>query len=427
MERATRDRDIDYIKGVACLMMIMGHTGFYLGYSAQLPPSWKTLWIIAECSVALFFMATGMNVLHYVNHNESRRGFGPTQTYFIANLALFIGGLAYNLNRQTFGLMDLFQGIAAAAFLTYIPFRRKWPTWAIVIIAVECFGIAFGAAMTPDMSIQHGYIRMSAREFIDSGLPHSAHPGLFGKYLATLAEIRALPLWERFFRVHFAVLPWTGCALLGGAIMRHAKKDRVEAFLWVFFAACILLSLYFPFFKGRNAVDFFFRGKADYVFRHVGIGGLLILAARRWYAGRTSVGRWVEFIGRESLIVFVLQWPFIELTAPYIAPKEAGMITVMPTSFAIIAAVTLLAWLLAKWRDRGVDKRSYFFTWFALSIFFSGVTAFFHYSFHWRFNVHVHVAHLFSFPAAICFAMALPALKTVVGGRRQQRPAEARA
>ena len=424
-EAPQRDSDIDLIKGIACLVMVFGHTGFYLSYPVKHPPDLAPTWIIAECSLALFFMATGMNVIHYVRHNEKKRGWGPTQTYLITNLLLFICGFVYNLNRQSLGLMDLFQGIAVAAFLTYVVFRRNWPSWAIVIIALEMFAISFGYALEEGhwaargIPLDDGYIAVSIEEFQKSLLPNAAHPGLQAKYLAFLSEMQAFPFVERLLMIHFSVIPWAGCALLGGVIMRHAKT-RWEWILWALFLLILVASLIFPFFLARNIVDYFFRGKPDYVLRHAGIAGLLALTARRLYISRGKVGPWVEFIGRESFLVFILQWIFIEFLVT-IFPHKAILPVLLALTGAIYALMTLSARYLAKKRDAGMDNPAYAKKWFSIMIISALVTAWLHYGS--GSLTGVNLGHLVSFVSCIAFAMAFPSLRSVL--RKKPRPARA--
>lgn len=423
MPPAVRDRDIDLAKGLACLMMIYGHIGFHLGVPATQTPHWIPSWIFAESSVALFFMATGMNVLHYVERNRDKRGFGPTQMYVITNIALFIMGLVYNINRQTLGLMDLFQGIAVAALLTYIPFRRGWPTWAIVILAFEMFLIAAPFALSPDPSVSSGYIVLSAKEFTESLKPGAAHPDLFAKYLATLAELRALPIWERFLFIGFSALPWSGCAMLGGVVMRHARKGR-DWWLWALFAATLAASLALPFFGARNMVDYFHRGKPDYVLRHVGIAGLFILTARRWYTGQWKLARWLEFIGRESFLVFVLQWLFLEIgTAMFKGPSHLWMVSLM--TVVIMTFITKTADRLAARRDRGIDSMAYAKRWFGVLGGFAALTLWIERVPQWPNYANIHLAHLISNVSNIAFAMAFPALKTILAPKKKPAPTAA--
>ncbi len=416
-----RDLDIDLAKGLACLMMIYGHIGFQMSVVIDRPPHLVPSWIFAESSVALFFMATGMNVLHYVQRAASKKGFGPTRDFLITNVALFALGFVYNVNRYSVGLMDLFQGIAVAAFVTYIPFRRQWPTWAIVVIALEFFVIAFGFALAPDPSIGNGYIAVSARAFADSLRPGAAHPNLMGQYLAMLGELKDLPLWHRFLFIQFSALPWTGCAMLGGVLMRHARKKH-EIWLWIFFTAILVSSLAFPFFLAQHMVDYFHRGKPDYVLRHVGIAGLFILAARRWYTGQWRAGRWLEFIGRESLFVFVLQWLFLEISTTIVKGPPSFVVIVAQT-VVVMSLITLTTRKLAARRDRGVDSISFAKRWFAIAI---GVG----FAAWWIGRVpkpplylNVHLSHLISNISSVAFAMAFPSLKTLMRGEKKPKVA----
>jgi hypothetical protein len=416
---ATRDRDIDFAKGFACLCMAMGHIGFLLNIPVLRTPMWVPDVVVAEISVALFFMASGMNVLHFVDHNKEKKGWGPTKTYLITNALLFVCGFAYNINRNSLGLMDLFQGIAVACVITYIPFRRKWPTWAIVVIAIELFFISFGFSVISDAEVPHGYIVVSARQFADSLLPGYPHGDLMGNYLAMLTELTHLPLWRRFLFVHFSALPWASYALIGGVIFRLAKS-KWEWTLWVLFAAALLASFLLPFFIERNMVDYYCRGKADYVFRYLGLDGMLFLAFRRFYTGSSKAGQWVELIGRESFLFFIVHWIFMEvLTFPYglQTPERHLLITAL-----VYTGVTLVIRRLAPIRDRGVNSRSYAVKWFTAMIVFSVIAAGMIYGMPMPQYFNVNLGHMLSIPAALAFAMGFPALRSIL---RKNPPAKA--
>ncbi len=422
---ASRDADLDFAKGLACLFMVMGHTAFFMGYQNARAPGFIPLWIAVESPLVLFFMATGMNVIHYVRHNTDKKGWGPTKNYLLANAALFVCGLSYNLNRQSLGLMDLFQGIACAAFFSYIPFRRRWPSWAIVIIALETFIIAAnyavgeGFAFRNDRIIENGYLLISTPEFIKSAVLNPDKPLLMSKYLFFLDELAAFPRWKKLFFIHFSVFPWTGCTLLGGVLMRHARR-KSRWLLWGFFIACLALSVYaLPFFTARHIADYYFRGKPDYILRHVGIAGIILLFLRRYYASRGAALKWVEFIGRQSMIVFIGQWIIIEIAVKFIHPDPNVWSLLGMTALTLFLLHGLTKYLAGKVRA-GMNTPGYAKKWFRRMIVLSILTMLFHYGFKDSpAYANITVAHLLSYGAAISFALAFPALRQLIRKPKQ--------
>ncbi|MBZ0272781.1 acyltransferase [bacterium] len=414
----SREADIDFAKGLACVLMAYGHVGFQVGVPSFRAPMFYPLVIVGELSVALFFMATGLNVWHYVKANASKTDFGPTRAYLVTNVALAGLAVAYNLNRMSVGLMDIFQGIAAAALLTYIPLRRGWPAWSIIAIALLLFGIAFGYTVTPP-DIAHGHITVSSLEFQRGLRPDYPHGDLMARYLAFLADLTALPIWDRFLFVHFSVLPWAGFALVGGVIARDAAKPKVTAALAALFFVSFAASFFVPFFIERNLIDFYFRGKGDYVLRYLGAAGLLFLGLRWWYRGRSRAARWFELIGRESFLFFISHWLFMEILVIFFNRP----IMMFPVLAAVLALVTVTVKRLAARRDAGANDPAYARRWGITLATFSLASGLLHYGASWPGNANVHVAHWLSFPASFAFAMFFPALRGVLRGKRPPRPA----
>ncbi|MCB1155068.1 DUF1624 domain-containing protein, partial [bacterium] len=182
----TRQRDIDFWKGVGCLVMCLSHPlrvqiAIEQAGGPAMSPAVRLFIQTIEPFAVTFFMCSGLNAWT----SATRRGRLSARNDIFqigAALALFVLGFTYNLSLGVFhmGVSDIFQGIALSAIAVYLVARIS-PT-------VGAYGIAAGVV------------------FLVAGLVHSRlSPEHFDLY--------ALP--TRFFFAHFAFFPWAGFALFG--------------------------------------------------------------------------------------------------------------------------------------------------------------------------------------------------------------------
>lgn len=406
----TRERDIDAAKGLACLLMVFGHAAFQSGWAVHRITGWQIVSIVGETAVPLFFMAIGVNVAIGVEKSAKDRSARPTLFLLLTAVLMFVLGNAYNLNRQTVGLMDLFQGIAVMMMLAYVPLRREWPSWAVLAFGLMLCSIGLSHALVQDPSLTHGYISISADEFNKARDPAYAHGDLYAKYLALVAELKALPLVHRLLYVHFSVAPWSGFAVLGGLSYRWYRQGR-ERWGWALFATLFVVSLLMPYFGYHALVDFFFRGKPDYVFRQLALAGLIILALRRWYGDGAKATRWVEFLGRESFLVFITHWLFLEFIATFF-PKPMQLFGVYTATMVLTG---ILVFGLSKLRDKTMEWKIYVPFWIVVYFGFIYLALVARYRIVTPGHLNEYLSHLLTFPAATAFAMLMPALRLLRG------------
>lgn len=78
-----RDRSLDFLKGVACLMMILAHA------PVPIPPGWGLCFYVASMAPAVFFPVTGITTLYQIKKRNLKVLF-----FFYA--IFFILGFSYN-------------------------------------------------------------------------------------------------------------------------------------------------------------------------------------------------------------------------------------------------------------------------------------------------------------------------------------------
>jgi len=390
-----RDNYLDWVVGLACIFMMLGHAVTSLRMPTPLS-IWTLQVEINNAVLSWFFIGSGMNVARTALRDRGT-GWRSAAGYVLAMAALFVLGIAYSMNRRTLGFMDLFQCVAACTTVTYLLVRRRWPGWALLTIGTLLF-----AAVVRYSYQYFGYLPLETSQ-------------------AIIKETLAWPLWERFLFVHFALLPYVGWFMTGAVIYQWIGTPR-EKILWIFFAALIGLSFWAPWYTPRSLVDFFFRYKIDYVFRTGGIGGLLLLAARRWYHGAWRVNRAIEFIGRESLLIFILQWFIADTIGTWLA--VAGARSGQPTwkVFPLLQAATVFGtYFLTKavvaYRDRAVRRPGYLRFWLIFTIIFTLLSGF-------RYETRPAISWLFSFPLIIGVAFLLPAARVAIRRALQPHPAK---
>lgn len=389
-----RDLEVDWIRGLACVFMLIIHVVLIIGvptdhwlYKVQVEGIYQFY--------AWFFVASGMNVARRAQRDLGKPWQKTTASYLLVTLALFVLGAMYSVNRRTFGQMELFQGIAACTAVTYLVMRRRWPDWSVLIISVLLFGVATDYA------------------YMFWNYPHAEVMSAVHFNKLVTGIISQFSYLERFLFVHFSLLPWVSWFLLGGVILHWAGTKR-EWILWAMFAAFLVLSFIMPYYLPRTSLDYYLRGKIDFLLRSSAMAGLSILAARRWYKGILPINKKIEFIGRESLLIFVLQWFTIDVVAVplKIIAQTRGAATWKVFPFLQAAAV-ILTYRYTKYfaarRDRTIMNENYLRNWLGLTVGFFLIALFFY-------ERRLALSYFFSFPVILGVGMAFPAVRLKIRG-----------
>jgi hypothetical protein len=440
-----RDGDLDWIKGIACIFMLMLHAVVLVGV-----PNHGKLWTIQFQVIhqfyAWFFMASGMNVWRSVSRDIGRDWKVTTTGYLSMTLMLFGLGIIYSINRRMLWQMELFQGVAACTAISYLVLRRQWPNWALVAISVLLFGA------TADWG--YSYYGKLSPETLDVLMQRLFDPTTWREYpLIINARALAFPIndpvmrqtvfdqfhkmynllivyeyswWQRFLFVHFSLLPWVSWFILGGVLMRMAGGKN-EKYLWILLIGFLGLSFYPPYYVPRIQMDFFFRGKIDFLLWSSGIAGISILLARRYYRSERKINKAIEFIGRESFLIFILQWLFVDFICLPLGlwGDRTGSATWKLFPLLQVGTVVVTYFLtrfFAGRRDANVKKTSYLRFWSVFTLAFTiaaGAT----------YNSRPILSWLLSYPLIIGVGMVFPALRLVLQRvlmpKKMPKPAEA--
>ncbi len=382
----TRDGDLDWIKGIACIFMLMLHAVVMIGV-----PTHHYLWTIQFQLIhqfyAWFFIASGMNVWRSASRDMTREWKRATAGYLLLAVALFALGIIYSMNRRMLWQMELFQGVAACTAVSYIILRRNWPNWALVAISVLLFGATadwgyhyYGKlpadqlnALIPrlfDPQTWHDFPLVVNGEALRNSFANpELRPLVIDRLhrLFNLLVIYEYPWWKRFLFVHFSLAPWVAWFLLGGVLMRVARSKH-EKWLWMLFVAFLAASFYPVYYVPRIQMDFYFRGKVDFLFWSSGVAGISILLTRRYYKGKAKLNQAIEFIGRESFMIFILQWLFVDFICLPLGLLGTRTGQAMWKLFPLMQIGTVVVtFFLTRWfanlRDRSILKQNYLRFW----------------------------------------------------------------
>ena len=128
---------IDFLKGLACAMMLVGH-GFRIRMGAPILPE-KIMLYAMDFSGPLFFFLSGMNVMTFVEGSAKKKNFQSTTFYLLAAAALFFFGFTYNVNRQSIYNLDILQCVALCTAFVFLMMRTKIPMWGHLLILAFLF------------------------------------------------------------------------------------------------------------------------------------------------------------------------------------------------------------------------------------------------------------------------------------------------
>jgi hypothetical protein len=365
-----RFHEIDMLKGLACVLMLIGHT-----VRSRMPApelAGKLILHVMDFSAPIFFFVSGMNVVTFVENNRNKAGFQTVKFYLSAAAVLFALGFTYNINRGSWGMMDIFQCVACGTVFTFLLMRTRLPMWAHWLIAGAVFlvpelGFRLRIESAPELA---EFRHLRALIPLSSDL---LHPGLREALMALSAQTPRLVRWLTF---QYGPLPWVDLFYVGALCYRSVAVRKNKSWPWWAFFAVLLVGGPFAWFHtmmagtGRSffgalllptLFDMMLRGFPSYVLSTTGIAGLLYLASRALYRGavnyRRPAARWVagqlENSGKESFLFLILHWFLISTTLLFGHLGPAGVMINPYLRAAIVLGLTLLLVPpLARWRDR---------------------------------------------------------------------------
>lgn len=311
-EKAKRQRIgyIDMTKGIACLIMVMGHQ-MALAYSHMRLLEWIMLSIIGGFAATSFFFSSGINVFNFQVRNDKKAGFRALRFYLASAAALFLLGYTYSINRMTFlmgsGTWTLFHSIAVGTVVTYLLIRTRLPGWIHMLIALALY--LFWAQFWYRAGLP---ALAEVREITDGGK----------SFAASVEFSRSLRPFQRMLFMHFSFLPWA-CYILMGAVTFRSIRGRPEtrARWLVFYLILVLVGIASHWvvpqpWVHRCPLDLFLRHMPYLFFGWMGSAGLFIVGCDLWYKGAANmtgqlskrIWDYMEFLGRESFTFLIWHW-----------------------------------------------------------------------------------------------------------------------
>jgi hypothetical protein len=380
---AKRYPEIDFLKGAACALMLFGHA---IRMKTGTPDTFEKLFLhLADFSGPIFFFVSGMNVVTFMDRNEGRPGFDAAKFYVRSAALMFFLGYAYNFNRNTLGMMDIFQSVAVCTAAVYLLLRTRLPLWAHALIAVAIYGVYAQFRIRLELNlIVPGFheLKESIPAAFDAG--QALHAGVAAELMRGLT--RAQQFWFLYFTPLFWIIYFYAGALCFRGVTRAPRTAwRWAAFFGAIFLASPLLALRRVFGPQKSLLDALFlknfvemsiRGIPSYALMTLGGAGLAYLLGRRYYRGADAVprgpARWLaarfEMLGKESLMFLVTHWLVISAVltvsgAIVHAQIESGgtpreMNVYLRATLCLAITLFFVPWL-ARQRDRWSQRPHY--------------------------------------------------------------------
>jgi len=311
--QAERIGYIDFLKGAACIIMLISHTMRMDIGDLSLP---SKLWLMFHPPFAqLFFFASGMNIILFIERYQNRTDFKMDRYYLVSAAVLFFMGYTYSFARMSLITWQIFQGIAATTAMTYVLVRTRLSTLAHVLLAIFLYLIYLRFRI--DIEPVLGWYRAT----LPTG-PSGIHPEVL-ESLRVTTQIGGL---QRALYTNFSLLPWVSYVLLGAVAFRDVREHPEHQRTWgIGFTVCLILGFVFAFWpKGSvfgnwytdQAIDALYRHIPHHVLTAIGACGLVWLACHRWYPNvhkvKNKLGKLVlgytEFMGVASFIFFIFHW-----------------------------------------------------------------------------------------------------------------------
>jgi uncharacterized membrane protein len=392
--KSIRFPEIDMLKGLACVLMLIGHAiRVSMGPAG---PVDKVILYIMDFSGPIFFFVSGMNVMTFLERNRNKPGFAATKFYVAAAVLLFVLGYTYNINRASVLFLDIFQGVAICTVAVYLLMRSRIPTWGHfgILAAAFAFYTQFRVRLELDMVLPN-FTAMKAAIPSGAGFMEAAQP--IQDLLTALGPVR------RFAFVHFSLLPWVVFFYLGALCYRSLRREGARTGpWWVLFSALFVAGPLVHVIDGGRVfkqmfldsyLDLMLRGIPSYVLMTAGGAGLAYLVSRRFYRGAAAytnraaawAGFQLERLGKESLMFLVVHWWVIAtvmmplMAVAMMSEKRTG--TAIELNMYLRAVIVLVATLafvpwFARIRERWSGARRYGLKmglWMGFSIFMAVV------------------------------------------------------
>ena len=342
---------IDLMKGIACLLMLLGH-GFRVWMVYHLNDTYRVLMYLCDFSGPMFFFASGMNIHTFIDRNQHKLNFRMDRFYVMSALVLFFLSNVYSFSVKAPGLPNIFHAVAMSTVFVYFLIRKKVPNSVIFAIAVALYMVylPWRMGITPNYETIENYA---------------------GRPFAILLLI------------NFSFLPWV-CFFITGAVAFKATTKLSTGILIGIFSLMFASSFLFPkIVTFDTTTQLLFRGVPTYMLQTVGFSGLFYFFLRKVYHGAKNnrMLQTLEFWGKESFLflivhfffLFLLPFPLVWLYG-YYENVNGWLFTVLLFVFTLFSMP-----LTMRLRDRLAQKKRFItisvitiiFVWFSTAYFYS--------------------------------------------------------
>ncbi|MBZ0273348.1 DUF1624 domain-containing protein [bacterium] len=334
----SRRRELDFLRGLALIVMTIGHPlrANVYGEDVTVDPLRLLYNHYGELFSALFMFASGINVQNFLASAARHPNLNATRFYLKSSVALFALGWTYNLCVGTSLFIDIIQAIAIGTLVTYIFLRMRAPTWLMTLYVLFVFFAALAIV----------------------------GPGPITD--ATMERVRPI----RYFIAFFGPIPWTGFFIYGVIVDRTSRAASGRRRWMIAGALLFAFAHLLPPLRGTTPAVFLLKANARYLVMAAGLLPLLLTIGETFYRGESKAGRAIEYWGQESLVFLVVHWVYIfyigialSVAVPNIGDNPAAWIT----GLATFALMTVSVRPIAAWRDAWA-KRAGFLKW-ALAAF----------------------------------------------------------
>lgn len=359
LNRPPRRRELDLLRGVALIVMVVGHPIRAALDRPGMDPARFFMNYYGELFSAFFMFMSAINVTNFIASAKRDPLLDPTRFYVRSSIALFLLGTSYNLCVGTLPVIDIIQAVALGTLFVYLLLSWRVPTWGFGLITLAFWG--FGLYCVSPSPVTN----------------------------ETLANLEP---FGYLFKL-FGPIPWFGFFTYGIFVDR-IPRNRTEVALLPLFAALFIAGHFLPVQSGTMPAVALLKANLRYFLLTAGLFPLLLIVTRRWYRGGQEVaaaaralgasgpfwtekapafvarfGKMFEFWGVESLIFLVFHWAIIDLLKPYMVvtvAKGHETIGVWSVGLATLFVMSRLVGPIAAKRDAwlkqpGFPKRAWRF------------------------------------------------------------------
>ncbi|SHE80692.1 hypothetical protein SAMN02746089_00813 [Caldanaerobius fijiensis DSM 17918] len=261
-----RDRSLDFLKGVACLMMILAHA------PVQIPPSWGLCFFIANMAPAVFFPITGITTLYQIKKRNLK-------VLFCFYAIFFVLGFSYNALWHTFYftrdlVSDILQIVAIAVLIIAVFEKAGFKDYSYMFLVPLLLHLLLTNTVTSNFFL---------REFI---MP----PGVF------------------------TLLPWLGFFLYGVYMYKHSLLANI--------INTIILLLLLILYNGKFFSSDKWNMDASYFFASLFLFSMLFIVTRGLKNVEVPI---INYFGRNSLMFLYTHILFMRKYVRYFKLSQASL------------------------------------------------------------------------------------------------------